>query len=101
MNFTSNPVFRETPKFVDSGLLPTHTVDKLKSIFSAATRAGGLTDNSDGIASRHRIAEVTVDRVSEAKAYSDYYKNSEVETMNIFERENNSGTQLTENIQMT
>ena len=44
---------------------------------------------------------VTLDRVSEAKSYSDYIKNSEFETMNVFERENNSGTRLNENIQMT
>ena len=44
--------------------------------------------------SSHGIAEVTVDRVSEAKAYSDYIKNSEVETMNVFEQENKSGTRL-------
>ena len=51
--------------------------------------------------SRHCIAEVTADRVSQEKSYSDYIKNSEFETMNVFERENNSGTRLNENIQMT
>ena len=51
--------------------------------------------------SRHFIAEDTADRVIEAKAYSDYIKISEFGTMNVFERENNSGTRLTENIQMT
>ena len=49
----------------------------------------------------HRIAEVTGYRVSEEKAYSDYVKNSEFETINIFERENNSGTRLNEILQMT
>ena len=71
---------------MDLGLTPAHTSDKLKSIFAPATRAGGLMDNSDGLASRHHIAEVTVDRVSKAKAYSDYIKNSEFETRNCFER---------------
>ena len=33
--------------------------------------------------------------------YNDYIKKSEFETMNVFERENNSGTRLNENIQMT
>ena len=33
-------------------------------------------------------------RVSEEKAYSDYIKNSEFETMKVFEFENNSGTRL-------
>ena len=98
VNFASNSVFGENPKFVDLGLSPAHTVDKLKSIFVAATRVGGLTDNSDGLTSSHDIVKVTEDRVSEAKAYSDYIKNSEFETMNILEFENNSGTRLNQNI---
>ena len=53
-----------------------------------------MTNNTDGLTSRHRIAEVTADRVSEAKAYSDYIKNSEFETMKVFEFKNNSGTRL-------
>ena len=56
VNFASNSVFGETPKFVDLGLSPTHTVDKLKSIFAPANRAGGLTDNSDELTSSHGIA---------------------------------------------
>ena len=67
VNFASNSVFGKTPKFVNLGLSPAHTADKLKSIFSPATRSGGLRDNSDELASRHRIAEVTADRVSEEK----------------------------------
>ena len=60
-----------------------------------------MTDNFNGLTSKHCIAEVTADKVSEAKLYSDYIKNSEFETMNVFEQENNSGTRLNENIQMT
>ena len=101
MNFASNSVFGKTPKFVDLGLLPAHTANKLKSAFIPATRAGGLTDNSDGLMSSYGIAKVTADRASEAKAYSDYIKNSEFETINVFERKNNSGTRLNQNIQMT
>ena len=85
----------------DLGLLPAHTADKLKSIFDPSTRAGGLTDNSNGLTSSHGIAKVTADSASEAKAYSDYIKNSEFETMNVFERENIFGTRLNQNIQMT
>ena len=58
-------------------------------------------DKYDGLTSRHRIAEVTADRVSEEKAYSDYIKSSEFGTMNVFELENNSGTRINQNIQMT
>ena len=67
-------------------------------------------DQSEWIAYRHRIAESTVEIVREAKVYSECIKNSEFETMNVFERENisgirlkenNSRTQLTENIPLT
>ena len=72
MNFASNSVFGKNPKFVDLRLSTTHTADKLKYIFAPATRAGGLTDNSDGLMYRHHIAEITADRVSKAKVYSEY-----------------------------
>ena len=101
INFASNSVFGKTQKFVDLGLSPAHTADKLKSVFAPAIRAVGLTDNSVVLTSRCRISEVTADRVIKAKAYSDYTKNSESETMNVFEQENNSGTRLNQNIQMT
>ena len=101
VNFASNSVFGKNPKFVDLGLLPAHTADKLKSIFVSTTRARGLTDNSDRLTSSHGIEKVTADRASEAKAYSDFIKNSEFETMNVFEFENNSKTRLSQNIQMT
>ena len=94
MNFASNAVFSENPKFVGLGLWPAHTADKLKSIIGHATRVRGLTDNSDRLASRHGIAKVTADRVSEAKAYSDYIKNYEFEIMKVFEFENDSGARL-------
>ena len=38
VNFASNAVFGENPKFVNLGLSPTHTADKLKSAISPATR---------------------------------------------------------------
>ena len=52
--------------------------------------------HSDWLASMHCIAEITVDRVSKAKLYSDFIKKFEFETMNVFEQENNSGIRLTE-----
>ena len=76
------------------GLLTAHTADKLKYVISPATRAGGLTDNTDELTPMHGIAEVTADRVSEVKVYSDYIKNSEFETIKVFEFESNSGTGL-------
>ena len=77
----------ENPKFVDLRLSTVNTADKLNSVFAPVTRAEGLTYHSDRLASMHRIAEVTADRASEAKAYRDYIKNYEFETKNVFERE--------------
>ena len=94
MNFASNSVLGETPKFVDLGLSPANTADKLKSVIGPATRVRRLTDNPEELTSSHGIVKFTADRVSEEKAYSDYIKNSEFETMQVFEFENNSGTQL-------
>ena len=74
------------------GLLTAHTADKLKSAIGPANRIRGLTDNSDRLASRHGIAKVTAYRVIEAKADSDYIKNSEFEIMKVFEFENDSRT---------
>ena len=94
VKFASNAVFGKNPKFVDVGISPAHTADKLKSVIGPATRVRGLTDNSNLLVSSHGIAKVAANRVSEAKAYSDYIKISEFETMNVFEIRNNSGTQL-------
>ena len=74
MNFASNPVLGKTPKFVDLRLLTVNTADKLNSVFTPVTRKEGLTDHSDWITYRHRIAEVTADRVRESKAYRNYIK---------------------------
>ena len=79
---------------MDLGLLPANTADKIDSVFAPTTRAEGFTDSSNWLVSRHVIAEVAEGRVSKAKAYIDYIKNSEFETMNVFERENISLTQL-------
>ena len=101
MSFASNYFLVETPKFVDLRLSPAHTTDKLKPVIGPATRAGGLKDNSNWIASRHFIAEVTGGRVSEVQVYRDYIKNSEFETINVFERENIQMTRPDQNIPLT
>ena len=98
VNFASNSIFGETPNFVDLGLSPSHTADKLKSIFIHATKTGGFTDNSNRLTSSHGIAKVTEDIVSEAKVYRDSIKKSEFENMNVFEQENNSRTRLNQNM---
>ena len=68
MEFASNCVLGKSPNFVDLGLLPANAADKLNSVFAPATRVEGLTDNSDWLLSMHGYREVTVGRVSEAKA---------------------------------
>ena len=93
-NFASNPVPGKSPKFVDLRLSTAYIADKLKFVIGLTTRAGELTDNSGGLSSSHGIAEVTAERVSEEKAYSDYIKNYKFETMKVFEFENNYGTRL-------
>ena len=55
MNFASNPVLSETPKFVNLRILIVNTVDKLNSIFAPVTKSEGMTDHSNWFASRHRI----------------------------------------------
>ena len=92
VNFPSNAVFGENPKFMDLGLSTAHTANKLKSGIGPTTRVQVLTDNNDGLTSSHGILKVAADRVSEAKAYSDYIKNSEFETIKVFEIRNDSGT---------
>ena len=86
MNLASTSVLGKTPKFVDLGLSPANTADKLNSVFAPTTRAEGLMENSNWIAYRHGYEEFLGGRVSKEKAYSDYIKNSEFETMNVFER---------------
>ena len=55
-----------------------------------------MTDNTDGLTPSHGTSKVAANRVSEAKAYSDYIKNSEFETIKVFEIRNDSGTRLNE-----
>ena len=71
MNFTSNFVLHKTPKFVDLGLLPANTADKINSVFTSAIRAEGLTESSNWPMSRHGIVEVAEGIMSEVKAYID------------------------------
>ena len=72
IKFVSNTVLGETPKFMDLQLLTVNTAEKLNSVFTPITRAEGLMGNSNWLAARHGIAEVTADRVIKAKAYINY-----------------------------
>ena len=53
-----------------------------------------MTDNTDGPTSSHGISKVAADRVSEAKAYSEYVKNPEFKTIKVLRIQNDSGTRL-------
>ena len=75
MNFASNPVLGETPKFMDLPISAVNTANKLNSVSAPVTRAEGLTDHSNWLASSHGIAEVTEVIVSGVQSYSDYIKN--------------------------
>ena len=72
MEFASNFVVAKSPNFMDLGLLPAITTDKLKSVSCPATIVERLTDVSNWLAYRHGCDEFTVGRVSKAKAFSDY-----------------------------
>ena len=72
MDFESNSVVAKSPNFMDLSLSPTNTPDKIESVIVPTARVRMLTNGFDWLASRYDIEEVTVERVSEAKAYSNY-----------------------------
>ena len=74
MDLVSNSVVAEIPNFMDFSLSPANTTDKLKSVIGPTTRVERLTNICDWLESRHGCEEVTVGRVREAKAFSDYIK---------------------------
>ena len=92
MDFPSNSIVTKIPNFLDLRLSPANITDKLKLFIDPTTRVERLMNDSNWIASRHDIEEVTVERVSEAKLYSDYIFLNKFESMKCFERENISVT---------
>ena len=85
----ASSVLSESPKFINFGLPFFNATGKPKSVFAPSTRGKSLngTDrenlNGDWLASRH-----VFERVGKTKAYSNHIKNSELETRQVFEREN-------------
>ena len=53
MDFASNSVVVESPIFMDLGLSPANTTDKLKSVIGPTARVEALEDSSNWLASRH------------------------------------------------
>ena len=64
MNFGSDAVLTETPKFVNLRLASVHTLNDLGSVFMPTNIIGTPTDDYNWFLTSHRIGEVTVDRVS-------------------------------------
>ena len=81
---------------------PANTTNKLKSVIGSTTRVEIFTTGSNWLASRHGIEKVAVERVTKAKAFSNYILENEYETMKVFERENISVTRPnSENVTVT
>ena len=98
MDFGSKSVLSKSSDFMDFGLPTANTRDKLKSVIIPTTTFGRLVDGSYWLPPRYDIEEVTTERVSEKKSYSDYILKNEFDTMEgiqYFERENISLTQPT------
>ena len=72
---------------MDYGLSPANTPDNLKFVIVPTIRVGRLTNASYWFPPRHYIEEITAERVSEAKYYSNYILKKGIETMKYFERE--------------
>ena len=72
MEFGSNSVAAESPNFMNFGLSPANTPDKLKFITVPTIKVGRLMNVSNWIQPRHNIEEVKAERMSKAKAYNDY-----------------------------
>ena len=70
MYFGSNSVAYKSPNLMDFGLSTAKTPDKVKSIIFPTTRVGSLMNGSNWLPPRHDIEKVTVELVSEVKAYS-------------------------------
>ena len=94
----ASSVLRKSPKFINFGLPSFNATGKPNSVFAPSTRAKRLNGterenlNGDSLASSHYF-----ERVSETRSYSNHINNSELETRQVFERENIQ----TENIPMT
>ena len=95
MQFGSDSVVTPNPNFVNFRIASVNATDRLGLVSATTTILGRPTLSSDWLQHGHDIEEVTAEKVSEAKAYSDYILENEFETMRVFERENISVTRPT------
>ena len=90
-NFGSDTVLSKNPNFMNFGLLPVNTTDKLRSIIVLTARVGGPRNGSNWLQSGHDIEEAKLDRVRKTKANNHYNFKSYFKTMReiqYFEQEN-------------
>ena len=80
MNIASDTVLRESPNFMDLGLLFVNTTDELRSVFYPTTRIGSSTHGPNWLLCIHCISEATADRVSGIKSKHNYNFKSVFET---------------------
>ena len=98
MNSGSDTVLSKNPNFMNFGMLPTNTPDKLRSGIVPTTRVGRPTNVFNWIRPRHDIEESTADRVIKMKQKNHYNYKNDFETMReiqYFEREDISMSQPT------
>ena len=91
MKFGSDTLFSKNPNFMNFGLSPVNTTNKLGSIIVPTTRVWRPTNGYWWIHPVHDIEEATSDRVIKMKADNHYNFKSDFETMReiqFFEREN-------------
>ena len=81
MDFGRNSDVIKSPNFMEFGLWPAKTPDKIESVIVPTTRVGRLANGPNRIRTRHDIEEVTADRVGGTKSHIDYILKSDFETM--------------------
>ena len=85
----AHSIIRESPKFINLGLLSFNATGKPNIAFAPSTRSKSLNSTqrenfkSDWLASRHYF-----ERVSETTSHNNHINNSELETIQVFEQGN-------------
>ena len=87
MNFVSS-LPGESPKFINFGISSVNATGKSNSVFAPSNKAESLNDTGGGLKGDWLASSYDIKRVIETKAYSNHIKKSELETRNVFEREN-------------
>ena len=81
MNFGSDIVLSKNLNFMNFGLSPVNTTDKLGSVINPTTRFGMPTNGSDWLQPGHDIEESTADGLSKLKAKNHFNFKSDFETI--------------------